>query len=139
MAIDRIGLAWVLRVAFVLAAVALVGIGVMGSSGGVDDNLVRGAALMLGIQNGIVGVAANAMAGQCIAPKQRHFAIGAMFVFRDLGVIVPSLVRLVVRVGRTDSDLPVVLAVFAGYFALCSLLAGALSRQIQPKPVEGQP
>ena len=136
MAIDRVGLTSVLRVAFLLAAGALVGMVALGSLGGGEVYLVGVPALMLGIQNGVVGVSAGAMAGQCIEPKQRHFAIGAMFVFRDLGVVVPSLVRLVAHVGPTRNDFPVVFSVFAGYFVLCALLAGALSRQIRSASAE---
>ena len=131
-AIDRLGMVWVLRLAFVVAGGALLAIALFGSPTGNPVLVIGLPAMMLGIQNGIVGVASGAMAGRAIPPARRHFAIGAMFMFRDLGVVVPSLVRLVTHVRPSRNDVPLVFCVFAGYFIFCALLTRALSRRVGP-------
>lgn len=82
------------------------------------------AASALGVQAGTVPVAAMAMIGDAIPPERRHLAFGAIYVWRDGGVALSILGSQAIL--RLVGGYTACFALFAGAFALCALLSGAL-------------
>lgn len=88
-------------------------------------------ALSLGIQNAVVPSAAMAIIGDSTSPERRHLAFGAVFVYRDLGVVAGLVLgHFLVRVpsGGQAPSFGVCFAVFGLVFLACGFLARLLGR-----------
>jgi len=83
-------------------------------------------ALMLGLLNGAVPVVSSALIGSSEEQKRRPLTYGAMFTWRDLGVVVASVAGgiLGVKAGSVETTF----AVFAVVFALCGAVSLVLNR-----------
>lgn len=95
-------------------------------------------ALSLGIQSAVVPAAAMATIGDSTSPERRQLAFGAVFVYRDLGVVAGLLVGWMLVAlprgwGWPALSFPVCLAFFGLVFLACGFLAGRLH------PLEDQP
>ena len=84
-------------------------------------------ALGLGLLGGLVPVAATAMIGDSATRERRHLAFGALFFWRDLGVVFSLFLGqfLLARLG----DFRLCFFVFACIFVLCAFLSLILVRQ----------
>jgi predicted MFS family arabinose efflux permease len=87
---------------------------------------LAGTALMLGLLNGSVPVVSAALVGGSSERQRRPLAYGAMFTWRDLGVVVASVAGslLGLRVGGVT----LTFGVFSGVFAVCGVVALILNR-----------
>lgn len=83
-------------------------------------------ALMLGLLNGAVPVVGSALIGSSEEQKRRPLTYGAMFTWRDLGVVVASVAGgiLGVKAGSVETTF----VVFAVVFALCGVISLVLNR-----------
>ncbi len=86
---DRIGKARVLTFSFLLAALGILVAALWRSSPGLSLTLCAGA---MAIQNTLTAVNSMALVGDVAQSEDRHMALGAVFVWRDLGVAIPLLV-----------------------------------------------
>lgn len=83
-------------------------------------------ALMLGLLNGAVPVVSSALIGSSEEQKRRPLTYGAMFTWRDLGVVVAAVAGgiLGVKAGSVETTF----VVFAVVFALCGVVSLVLNR-----------
>lgn len=119
---DKLGKAITLFLAFIISSLGLF-------LAGIWSNIVTAgfSAFALGIQGGLVPVAAMAMIGDSAPAERRHLAFGALFVWRDLGVVVSVFLGQYLRLllgGFRSCFL-----VFACIFLFCALLSVVLVRQ----------
>lgn len=113
---DKLGRAMTLFLSFIISALGLL-------IAGLWSNIITMAfsAFSLGLQGGLVPVAANAIIGDSATPERRHLAFGALFVWRDLGVAFSVFLSQYLRV--IFGGFKPTFLVFAGIFALCGLLS----------------
>jgi len=78
-------------------------------------------ALMLGLLNGSVPVVSTALIGDSADQKRRPLVYGAMFTWRDLGVVVAVVAGKLL--GLTTDNVALVFGVFGGVFVLCGIVA----------------
>ena len=83
-------------------------------------------ALMLGLLNGAVPVVSTALIGTSAEQKRRPLTYGAMFTWRDLGVVVATVVGGIL--GLKTGSMTVTFAVFALVFAACGVVSLVLNR-----------
>ncbi len=83
-------------------------------------------ALMLGLLNGSVPAVSTALIGHSAEHKRRPLAYGAMFTWRDLGVVVAVLAGKLL--GLTTDNVALVFGVFGAVFALCGVVSLVLNR-----------
>lgn len=84
--------------------------------------------LALGIQAALVPTASTAFVGDIVSGPRRHFGLGAIFMWRDFGVVVALLV------GKALSELVshrAAFFAFAGLFVLCSFVTMLLTRRLR--------
>lgn len=84
------------------------------------------AALTLGLLNGSVPVVASAMVGDSADRQRRPLAYGALFVWRDVGVVAAAIWGQVLM--RQGGDFAQTFTSFAAVFAVCGLVALLLKR-----------
>jgi hypothetical protein len=92
---------------------------------------LAGTALLLGLLNGTVLVVSTAMLGASAERARRPLAYGAMFSWRDLGVVVAVVVGKLLGV-QTDNVMPV-FEVFAAVFLGCGVVSLILNRYAQER------
>lgn len=88
-------------------------------------------ALMLGLLNGSVPVVSTALIGHSADQKRRPLAYGAMFTWRDLGVVVAVVAGKLL--GLTTENVAMVFGVFGGVFALCGVVSLVLNRYAEER------
>lgn len=86
---DRIGKARVLTISFLIAALGILVAALWQSSPGISLTLCAGA---MAVQNTLTAANSMALMGDVAKSEHRHMALGAVFVWRDLGVAIPLLV-----------------------------------------------
>lgn len=87
---------------------------------------LAGTALMLGLLSGSVPVVSSALVGHSAEQKRRPLAYGAMFTWRDLGVVTAVVAGKVL--GLTTNNATLVFGFFAAVFALCGVVSLVLNR-----------
>lgn len=119
---DKLGRAMTLFLSFIISAFGLM-------LAGIWTNILTAAfsAFSLGLQGGLVPVAANAIIGDSTPTERRHLAFGALFVWRDLGVAFSLFLGQYLRIVFGGFK-PTFLA-FAGIFVLCAFLSIVLVKQ----------
>lgn len=119
---DRLGRARTLVLPFIISALSLL-------LAGIWSNIVTIglSSLGLGLLGGLVPVAAMAIIGDSAAKERRHLAFGALFFWRDMGVVFSLILGqfLLLRLG----DFRLCFIIFAGIFLLCALLSIILIRR----------
>jgi len=134
-AMDFFGKARVLQVGFAIAGVGLVVAALLlRNLTGVAVLWLAVPTLLLGLQNSLVPVGADALAGDVVDAPHREAAIGAMYVWRDVGILLPLLAHLLIGELAGTVDYGLVFGGFAGYFFLCALLAGMAAGWLQRRP-----
>lgn len=88
-------------------------------------------ALMLGLLSGAVPVVSTALIGASADQKRRPLIYGAMFTWRDLGVVVATVVGGIL--GLKTGSMTVTFGVFAVVFALCGVIALILNRYAEQR------
>jgi len=119
---DKLGRAKTLILAFVISSLGL-------SLAGLWSNIVTAgfSAFGLGLQGGLVPVAAMAIIGDSAVRERRHLAFGALFVWRDLGVVFSVFLGQYLR-SLLGGFRPCFLT-FACIFLFCALLSIILVRR----------
>ena len=118
---DRVGHGFILAGGFFVAAAGML---VAGHGQSVGSAAI--AALALGTLSGAVPVVATAMVGESADRQRRPLAYGALFAWRDIGVVVAAVWSKVLMRGTLDFG--ATFASFAYVFVLCGLVALALER-----------
>ena len=113
---DRLGRAKTLSLPFIVSSLGLLLAGIW--SNAVTVGL---AAFGLGLLGGLVPVAAMGIIGDSAAKERRHLALGALFFWRDMGVVFSLSLGQFLMV-RLDS-FRVCFLVFACIFLACALLS----------------
>ena len=88
-------------------------------------------ALMLGLLNGSVPVVSTALIGDSADSKRRPLIYGAMFTWRDLGVVVAVVAGKLL--GLTTDNVALVFGVFGMVFAICGVASLALNRYAEER------
>jgi len=88
-------------------------------------------ALMLGLLNGSIPVVSTAMIGDSADRARRPLAYGAMFTWRDLGVVVAVVVGKLL--GITTDNIALVFEVFAAAFFGCGAISLILNRYVEER------
>ncbi len=83
-------------------------------------------ALMLGLLNGAVPVVSTALIGASAEQKRRPLTYGAMFTWRDLGVVTATVLGGIL--GLKTGSMTVTFEVFALVFAACGVVSLVLNR-----------
>ena len=83
-------------------------------------------ALMLGLLNGAVPVVSTALIGTSAEQKRRPLTYGAMFTWRDLGVVTATVVGGIL--GLKTGSMTLTFGVFAVVFAACGVVSLVLNR-----------
>lgn len=83
-------------------------------------------ALMLGLLNGAVPVVSSAVIGVSADQKRRPLSYGAMFTWRDLGVVVATVAGGLLGMGV--DDVAATFGVFGAVFVVCGAISLALNR-----------
>jgi MFS family permease len=119
---DRLGRAKTLVLPFIVSSLGLF-------LAGIRPNIITVglSAFGLGLQGGLVPVAAMAIIGDSAVKERRHLAFGALFFWRDLGVIF-SLFLGQLLLSRLGDFRPCFLT-FAGIFLFCASLSIVLVRR----------
>ena len=132
---DRIGKDRVMKLGFLTAAGGVLVAALWRSGGGLALGLCAAA---LAVQNTLTAASSMALMGDVAPPRTRHFALGAVFLWRDLGVAVPLLLAGALKgllpdpqdAQATEAIFRVLLLVFAGVFVASAFLCDALRRAI---------
>jgi MFS family permease len=119
---DKLGRARTLIFAFIISCLGMF-------FAGIWSNMVTVgfSAFSLGLQGGLVPVAAMAIIGDSAVKERRHLAFSALFVWRDLGVVFSLFLGQYLRV-LLGGFRPCFL-VFAGIFLVCVVLSVILVRR----------
>jgi predicted MFS family arabinose efflux permease len=119
---DKLGRAKTLILAFVTSSLGLL-------LAGIWSNIVTAgfSAFGLGLQGGLVPVAAMAIIGDSAVRERRHLAFGALFVWRDLGVVFSVFLGQYLR-SLLGGFRPCFLT-FACIFLFCAFLSIILVRR----------
>jgi len=123
---DRVGAVAVLVASFLLSAVGFLLPAV------VTTPVTLGVgALAMGLMQGTVPVASMRIVGDSTQKGRRHLAFGAIYVWRDLGVVAGLLGGAAFQ--RAVGDFGLSLLVFAAAFLLSAALSPALARRAQER------
>ncbi len=119
---DKLGRARTLVFAFFISCLGMF-------FAGIWSNMVTVgfSAFSLGLQGGLVPVAAMAIIGDSAVKERRHLAFSALFVWRDLGVVFSVFLGQYLRMLLGGPE-PCFL-VFAGIFLVCAVLSVILVRR----------
>jgi MFS family permease len=119
---DKLGRARTLIFAFIISCLGMF-------FAGIWSNMVTVgfSAFSLGLQGGLVPVAAMAIIGDSAIRERRHLAFSALFVWRDLGVVFSVFLGQYLRT-LLGGFRPCFL-VFAGIFLVCAVLSVILIRR----------
>jgi len=116
----------------------MLAIGFFGGSAGMVIPVVWGnpiglalTALMLGLLNGAVPVVSTALIGGSADQKRRPLVYGAMFTWRDLGVVVAAVAGSLM--GLQVGGVTVTFGVFAAVFAACGVASLILNRYAEQR------
>ena len=120
---DRWGRGHVLLVSFGVSALG-VGIAVAYPSGWSASV----AALMLGLQGGLVPPIATALIGDVTRPEERPAALGAVFFWRDLGVVMVFSVSILRAATGFTVEARTLMGAFALLYAACAIISALLVR-----------
>ncbi|MBM4037252.1 MAG: hypothetical protein FJ290_01955 [Planctomycetes bacterium] len=125
---DALGQGRVLKVSFLLAAAGIVAAALWRGSPGLSLTLCAGA---MATQNTLAQSGAMALMGRVAPSESRHLALGAAFVWRDLGVVLPLFVAGAMRGllpgGAAAADVfRYALLGFAAVFVACALMCDRL-------------
>jgi len=131
---DKIGKARVLQLSFLLAAGGMGVAAFWRTSPGLSLSICAGA---LAVQSTLAQSSAMALMGDVARSEERHLALGAAFLWRDLGVVVPLLLAGLVKgllpdpsdTGALAGVLSYALLGFAAAFVGCALVCGRLGRR----------
>lgn len=119
---DKLGRAMTLVLAFVISALGLF-------LAGMWSNIITAgfSAFSLGLQGGLVPVAAMAITGDSASTERRHLALSALFVWRDLGVVFSVFLGqyLSMLLGGFRSTF----LIFAVIFVFCAFLSVILVKR----------
>jgi hypothetical protein len=119
---DKLGRAKTLVLGFAVSSLGLF-------LAGIWSNMITVgfSAFGLGLQGGLVPVAAMAIIGDSAAIERRHLAFSALFIWRDLGVVLSLFIGQYLRL-LLGGFRPCFL-VFACIFLLCAFLSIILARR----------
>ena len=121
---DRLGRGALFFVAFLLSALGLFVVAVW-----THPITIALSILALGFQGGIVPTVSMALIGDSVQPERRHLAFGAIFVWRDLGVVIALLGGQFLRLCLGGVGPAFLL--FGTIFLMCALLSTRLAKQQQ--------
>jgi len=121
---DRLGRGTLFFAAFLLSA-----LGLFVAAAWTHPITLAISILALGFQGGIVPTVSMALIGDSVQPQRRHPAFGAIFVWRDLGVVIALLGGQFLRL-RLGGVGPAFL-LFGAIFLMCALLSTKLAGQEQ--------
>ncbi len=114
------------RVLFVSFGVSALGVGVaVAYPSGWSASL---AALMLGLQGGLVPPIATALVGDVTAPEDRPSALGAVFFWRDVGVVMVFGVSILRSSTGFTVEARALMGAFAALYAVCAVVSAFLVR-----------
>jgi MFS family permease len=138
---DRIGRGRVLKLSFLLAAAGILVGALWRSSPGISLAICAAA---MAAQNLLVASNTMALMGDVARSDERHLALGAAFLWRDLGVAIPLFVAGALKGFLPDAgDAAAVAAVFrwalfgfAGVFVASALLCDVLRRAVERHQAE---
>jgi len=141
---DRIGKARVLKLSFLLAAAGILLAALWRSHPGVSLSICAAA---MAAQNALTASNGMAMIGDVAKPAARHMALGAVFLWRDLGVVIPLFVAGLLKgllPDAADADLVrevfyASLYGFAAVFVASAFLCEALRKALHPDPARAGP
>jgi len=119
---DRLGRGRALFLGFFIS-----GVGVLISAGWSSPIAVALSVLALGIQSGMVPPVSMALIGDSVEPKRRHVAFGAIFFWRDFGVVMAILGGQFVRLQLGGFGMTFLL--FGLLFLACAFLGLRLTRR----------
>ncbi|MGQ9731548.1 MAG: MFS transporter [Candidatus Zipacnadales bacterium] len=123
---DRLGHTPVLVGAFLFTTASL-----LACAGWPTPTTLAIAAASFGLLGAAVPVVASALVGDSAAPERRPLAYGAIFAFRDAGVVIAAMVGQVLL--SHLGDFRSLFLTFAGVFALCGVVAITLQRWAQQR------
>ena len=86
------------------------------------------AALMLGLQGGLVPPIATALIGDVTEPEERPAALGAVFFWRDVGVVMVFAVSILRAATGFTIAARTLMGAFAVVYALCAIVCASLVR-----------
>jgi len=121
---DRFGRSHIFFAAFLLSA-----LGLLLAAAWTHPITIALSISALGVQGGIVPPVSMALIGDSVQPERRHLAFGAIFVWRDLGVVIALLGGQFLRL-RLGGFGPTFL-IFGTVFLMCAFLSTRLARQEQ--------
>jgi MFS family permease len=87
------------------------------------------AALLLGVLGGVVPPVASALVGDVAGSASRPLALGAVFFWRDFGVVLVFALSVTRALGALRADARTLFGGFASLFVLCACLSAALMRR----------
>ena len=133
---DRIGKARVLKLSFLMAAAGILVAALWRSRPGVSLSICAAA---MAAQSALTASNAMALMGDVAKPAARHMALGAVFLWRDLGVVIPLFVAGVLKGFLPDAaDARAVSDVFyqslfgfAAVFVASAFLCDAVRRAVR--------
>jgi len=119
---DKLGRARTLIFAFIISCLGMF-------LAGIWSNMITVgfSAFSLGLQGGLVPVAAMAIIGDSAVKERRHLAFSALFVWRDLGVVFSVFLGQYLR--ELLGGFRPCFLVFAGIFLVCAILSIILVRR----------
>lgn len=124
---DALGQGRVLKLSFLLAAAGILVAALWRGSPGLSLALCAGA---MATQNTLAQSGAMALMGQVAPSGSRHLALGAAFVWRDVGIILPLFVAGALRGALPDAAATAAfryaLFAFATIFVACAFVCDAL-------------
>ena len=122
---DRVGRHRVFLVSYLLSTLGLATAALWPTITGLTVS-----AMALGILAGAVPTLATASIGDSSSKGRRHIAVGAIFVWRDLGIVAAIMLGQIIGI---NLGLRATFAIFAGIFALSALLSIDLGRRIEER------
>jgi len=130
---DRIGKERVLKLSFLLAAAGILVAALWRSSPGLSLGICAAA---MAAQGTLAQSNAMALMGDVAAAETRHMALGAVFFWRDLGVVMPLFVAgalkgCVAGAGDVEAVFRGALFGFAAVFVVSAFLCDALRRAVR--------
>jgi len=133
---DRIGKERVLKLSFLLAAGGILVAALWRTSPGLSLAICAAA---MAVQSTLAQSNAMALMGDVAGSEERHMALGAVFFWRDLGVVIPLFVAgalkgFVTGAGDIETTFRGALFGFAAVFVASAFLCDALRRVVKQQP-----